>query len=143
MPGLKDIAPSFRTVAVNGVQVPVPGISAHGIAYLFYRFPVVRELMGEQDVKLSPEDLMKLGPEAVSAIIAVGCGDIGDEEAEKAAAALPAELQVDFLEAVIGETMPSGVGPFVQRLSGLLSNLSVDVARTNTADGKSLSASNG
>jgi hypothetical protein len=126
MPGLKDIAPSFRTVPVKGVNVEVPGISAQGIAYLFYRFPVVRELIGGKDVQLKPEDLQALGPAAVAAIIATGCGDIADEEAEASAARLGAEDQLNLLEAVIGETMPSGPGPFVQRLTKMFGGLSAE-----------------
>lgn len=126
MPGLKDIARSFRTVPVRGQEIPVPGVSADGIAYLFFRFPVVRELIGGKEVQLSAEDFQKLGPEAVAAIIAVGTGEIGDAEAEAAARALAVEDQLNLLEAIIGETMPSGVGPFVQRLSKMFNGLSAE-----------------
>lgn len=141
MPGLKDIAKSFKTVTVSGTQVSVPGISADGIAYLFHRFPVVRELISGRDVDLTADALSKLAPEAVAAIIATGTGDVNDPEAEAAAAKLPLEAQLDLLEAIIGETMPSGVAPFVERLTKTLNGLSV--ASTSIPAGISPSPSKG
>ncbi len=126
MPGLKDIAPSFTTVEVKGVAVPVTGVSALGIAYLFNRFPVVRELIGGKDVDLSADALMTLAPEAVAAIIAVGTGAVNDSHAEAVAATLGVGDQVDLLEAIIKETMPNGVAPFVQKLSVMFKGLNVE-----------------
>jgi len=136
MPGLKDIAPSFTSVTVKGVPIAVSGISAEGIAYLFHRFPVVRELISGKALELSPEDLLRLGPDAVGALIATGCGDINDPDAEKAAKALPLEAQVDLLEAIIGETMPSGAGPFVERLSKMFKGFGLGVESMSIPVGK-------
>lgn len=134
MPGLKDIAPSFTAVEVKGVRIPVTGISALGIAYLFNRFPVVRELIGGKDVDLSVEALASLAPDAVAAIIAVGTGCVDDPQAEAVAASLGVEHQMDLLEAIMGETMPGGIGPFVDRLSKTFNGLSG--ASTNIPVGK-------
>jgi hypothetical protein len=136
MPGLKDIAPSFTTVTVKGVSVPVSGISAEGIAYLFHRFPVVRELISGKPLELTADELLELGPDAVGALIATGCGDINDPAAEKAAKGLPLEAQVDLLEAIIGETMPSGAAPFVQRLSKMFKGFGLDVESMSIPAGK-------
>lgn len=119
MPGLKDIAPSFTTVEVKGVAVPVTGVSALGVAYLFNRFPIVREMLSGKEVDLSVDALAALAPDAVAAIIAVGTGCVGDPEAEAVAASLGVEHQVQLLEAIIKETMPNGVAPFVEKLSAM------------------------
>jgi hypothetical protein len=126
MPGLKDIAPSFKSVKVKGIDIPTPGISAEGIGYLFARFPIVRELIGGKNVDLSAEALAKLAPDAVAAIIATGCGDVNDPEAETSAGRLGLEDQLSLLESIIGETMPSGIGPFVERLSKTFESLGVE-----------------
>lgn len=126
MPGLKDIAPSFRSVEVKGVAVPVTGISALGVAYLFNRFPVVREMIGGKDVDLSIDAIAKLAPDAVAAIIATGTGCVNDPDAEAVAASLGVEHQMDLLEAIMQETMPAGVGPFVERLSKTFKGLNVE-----------------
>jgi hypothetical protein len=141
MPGLKDIAPSFSTVTVKGVVIDVTGISAKGIAYLFHRFPIVREMIGGKDVDLSPEALAALAPEAIAAIIAVGTGAVNDPEAEAAAATLGAEAQLELLDAIIRETMPGGVGPFVEKLTGMFN--ANGAAFTSTAVGISPSESKG
>lgn len=136
MPGLKDIVSSYKTVKVKGVDIATPGISAEGIGYLFQRFPVIRELIGgKNDVTLTPEDLAKLAPEVVAAIIACGCGDVNDPEAEAAAAKLGAEHQLDLLESIIGETMPSGPAPFVQRLYTMFNAGNAAAASMNIQDG--------
>lgn len=120
MPGLLDVARSFRKVTVNDVAVDVPGISAEGIAYLFTRFPIVRELIGgKPDVDLSPATLAQLAPDALAAVIAVGTGNIDSPAHEAVARGLPVESQLDLLQAIITETMPSGFGPFVERLTRL------------------------
>lgn len=140
MPGLKDIAFSFKTVPVKGVEIPVPGVSAEGIAYLFFRFPIIREIVGgKEEAGITLEDLRTLGPDAVGAIIACGCGEVGDLEAEKRAKLLPLESQVDLLEAIIGETMPSGPAPFVARLTEMFGRLGVK--SMNIQDGISPSES--
>ena len=72
MPGLLDIAISSRTVSIGESEVPVYGVSAKGIAVLFERFPIFREMFSGRTPDLSPEAVTKLAPEAVAAIIAAG-----------------------------------------------------------------------
>jgi hypothetical protein len=127
MPGLLDIA--VQTAEVQGVTVY--GGSARGIAYLFGRFPEIRMLMSEMQV--SVDRIIGMAPEAVAAIIAVGCGYVpGGHDAdgkpitaemqiaaEEKAASLPVGVQVEFLEPILRITMPGGVGPFVASLEKL------------------------
>lgn len=126
MPGLMDVAPSFRKVTVKGVDVDIPGISSVGIAYLFTRFPIVRELIGGKDVELDPMALAKLAPDAVAALIATGCGYVDDKAAEEHAAKLGAEVQLDLLDAIVKETMPTGIAPFVVKLESMFKGLGVE-----------------
>lgn len=137
MPGLSDIARSFRTVKVGNTDVEVPGISAEGIAYLFHRFPIIKDLIGGKP-NLEAEDLIKIAPEALAAIIAVGTGSMKPED-EAVAAKLGAESQLALLEAIVKETMPGGVGPFVEKLSALFQDLGVE--SISTQDGTSPSPS--
>lgn len=116
MPGLLDIAPSTKTVTVQGQPVAVHGLSAEGIAYILARFSVARELFAGRDVNLDADAIAKLAPEAVNAIIAAGTGYPNNPEAEAVAAKLPAGTQLDLLAAIVEVTMPGGVGPFVEKL---------------------------
>jgi hypothetical protein len=136
MPGLKDIAESFTTVTVKGTSVTVEGIGARGIAYLFYRFPVLREMIGGKEVTFTADDIQKLGPEAVNAIIACGTGAVNDPAAEAIADKIGAEAQLDLIEAIMRETMPNGPAPFVAKVMRLLGSSDLSEKFTSIADGK-------
>ena len=134
MVGLRDIAPSTKTVSVGGVDVPVYGVSAKGVAYLFERFPELRKAFMRKEVDASeftPEALMKLIPDGIAAVIACGCGSAGDAEAEEIASKLGVSDQATLLEAIMAQTMPQGVGPFVERLNALMAGLSVDTGKVS------------
>lgn len=139
MPGLLDIAISSQTVTVNEVAVPVYGVSARGIAYLFERFPELRMLLTGKAPDLSPDAIVKLVPDGIAAIIAAGCGSPGDPAAEKVADGLSAHHQVAFLEKIVKLTMPEGAGPFVEMLARVAGGLGVE--SMNIPVGKSLSPS--
>lgn len=121
MPSLTDIAASTATVA----GVPVYGVSVKGVAMLFERFPVFRELFTGRAVDFTPEMITKLAPDAIAAIIAAGTGTPGDRDAEAAAEKLPLHLQAGMLDKIIALTMPSGVGPFVEMVARLAATLGV------------------
>lgn len=124
MTGLLDIALATEQVA----GVTITGVSAHGVSYLLARFPEIRSLMTGREMTFTVDRIMLLAPEAIAAIIAVGCGNVPDgpegsadkqTKVEAKAATLPVGMQVEFLEAVLRLTMPGGVGPFVARLNKL------------------------
>ncbi len=117
MAGLVDIAAVIETVTVAGTPVEVPGISAAGVATLLARFPELRKLMSGIDV--SPEDLLKMGPAALAAVLAAGTGEPGNEAAETSAARLTLGDQADLLAAILRVTLPGGLDPFVEKLAGL------------------------
>lgn len=124
MPGLLDVAHSTRTVDINGVAVSVPGVSAKGVAILFARFPVFRELFSGREPDLSVEAIASLAPEVIAAVIAAGTGAPGDAETEAVAANLPALAQVELIQAILDVTMPGGIGPFVERLTAAMAGVS-------------------
>lgn len=127
MPGLSDIARSFRTVKVRGAEIAVPGISVEGIAYLFHKFPVIRELITGKTEDIAADRLIALAPDAVASIIALGTGSTGELIAadEITARSLGAEDQLNLVDAIIQETMPGGAGPFVEKLTAMFLRLGV------------------
>jgi hypothetical protein len=119
---LTDLARSTASVA----GVPVYGVSALGIASIFERFPVVRQLFAGQEVDFTPESVTKLAPDAIAVIIACGTGNPGDKDAEAAAAALPVHIQAEMLDKIIALTMPNGVGPFVEMVGRIGKTLGIN-----------------
>lgn len=146
MATLLDIATVSESINVPGKggkpqEVEVFGVSAEGIAILFHRFPDIRALITGKSV--DKDKIAKLAPDAIAAIIACSTGSPGDKKAEVVARRLPLECQMDILEATIRLTMPGGLGPFAERLSGLASLMGANVETTDTAaDTKSPSPSN-
>lgn len=119
MVGLLDIAPLAREVPVAGQNVAVTGVSAAGVAALLQRFPELKSIMAGRGT-LDAESLFTLVPSAIASIIAAGCGYPGNEEAEAKASTLVAEDQMSLLMAIVEMTLPKGVGPFLDRLMGIV-----------------------
>lgn len=143
MSSLKDLldhakAPT-EVVSVGDISIPIIGISVNGIAYLLNKFEELRMLLSGRTVEV--EKLLSLGGPIVGAIIAAGCGKVGVKDEEEAAAKLPLELQSEFLMKIIKVTLPNGVGPFVDRLNGLMGTFGKievkDGASSDTGQGTS------
>ncbi|PSJ55762.1 phage pre-tape measure protein [Pseudaminobacter soli (ex Li et al. 2025)] len=117
MAGLLDIAPVAETVTALGEKVEVYGVSAKGVAVLLSRFPELRMLITGKSVDV--DRLMEMGGDAVSAIIAAGCGYPGSEQAEAMADRIAVDEQADLLAAILRLTLPKGMGPFVEKLTAL------------------------
>lgn len=124
MPSLIDIASATETVA--GVQIHA--LSGSDIAELLGRFVQLRQLM--TGVAVSSEDLVTMAPEAVAAVIASSTMTVREKAdpeikqlSEKAAASLAVGTQVDFLDAIIRLSIPSGISSFMERLAGLTAGL--------------------
>lgn len=137
MPGLLDVARSTRFVSVGEVRVDVPGVSAKGLAVLFSRFPVFRELFAGREPDLTPDAIVSLAPDVVAAVIAAGTGSPGLYEAEEAAASLSLADQLALVEAILDATIPGGVGPFVERLTRLAASVGGSDPLGKTPDTKS------
>ncbi len=121
MVGLLDIAPVVDTVEINGEQVSVPGISVEGIASLLRRYPILHDVLSKG---ISVENLMAAGPDVVAAMIAAGCGQPGNEQAEQIVKLLNLQAQIDLLAAILRRTMPKGVGPFLESINRLMTMFS-------------------
>ena len=117
MAGLVDIAAVTEKVTVAGTEIEVPGVSAAGIAILLTRFPELRKTFS--GIEVSTKELLKVGPEALAAILAAGTGAPGDEAAEAVAAKLSVGRQTKILAAILRVTLPDGIDPFVEELDGL------------------------
>lgn len=127
MPGLLDIANLPPTVTVSGgAAVEVTGVSVKGIAVLLNRFPAFREIFTGRVPELSAEMLIDLIPDAIAAIIAAGTGTPGDQRAEEIAARLSATDQIELVRVILSQTMPKGVGPFVESLTALAGVMGVE-----------------
>jgi hypothetical protein len=87
--------------------------------------------MSGQEVQA--DQLLAMGGDAVAAIIAAGCGYPGDNTAETIAGTLSLDVQADLLAAILRLTLPKGIGPFVQKLTGLGSLLGVEDGPSDTA----------
>src|SRR5258705_12912023 len=102
MPGLLDIASLSTKVDVETnsgtAQIECRALTARGIAILLDRFPVLRELFSGQTPDMSPDMIIKMVPESVAVVIAVGIGKPGDAEAEAWADSLPAQTQAECVK---------------------------------------------
>ena len=115
MVGLLDIAPLTETVTVRDQPIEVTGVTAKGLAQLLLRFPELRALISGREVGL--DQLLALGGDIVAAVIAAGCGQAGEAQAEAAAGRLGLDDQAELLAAIMTLTMPQGLGPFVDKLA--------------------------
>jgi hypothetical protein len=119
MVGLADIAPATAKVDCGGERpVEVRGVSIRGASNLMERFPELQKFF--RGMAVSPDELIKIAPDAVAAIIAAGVGKPDDMETEAVADVLPLDAQIDLLEAILRLTMPRGVGPFAEKLMRLM-----------------------
>lgn len=115
---LLDIGPLSEDVPVaEGRALKVYGVSAKGVFALFKRFPNVGQWF--KGGKIDGQGLIAEVPEAIAAIIAAGCGEPGNPQAEEAAEKMSVEVQLDVIEAIARLTFKSGFGPFVQRIVAL------------------------
>lgn len=114
---LSDLRP--QTVCVCGVEVF--GISVKDMADLFNRVPDLDKLFSGSDITV--QSIVRTGPGTIALIIAAGCRQLGNSVAEENAAALGIDTQLQFIDAIIKLTFPTGVGPFVERLNQLAAGL--------------------
>ena len=139
MAGLLDIAPAVETVVVRGVDVPVYGVSAKGIASLLGRFPELRMLFSGK--KPDAGKLMDAGPDVLAAIIAAGIGFPGDKAQEDAAARLAVDAQAELLAVIVRLTFPNGIGSLGAKFAALGSLLNVAEASAEAPATKSRKSS--
>lgn len=112
-----DLVAKREKVAVNGADefVEVRGLSAQDCAEILKRYPSLEKVFLGRGI--SVDELRAMAHDCLGAIIAAGLTKLGDHETETAANALPLELQTSFIEAIGRATLPSGFGPFANRLT--------------------------
>lgn len=130
---LADLAAMSEDVPVGTRHITVHGISCANALAIFRRFPKIANMINGFDLKT----FIELAPEAVAAIIATGCGQFDDPEAEAQAAAIGIETQFDILQAIGGLTFKSGFGPFVERMFSLAGRVPNFVSSGKVPDTKS------
>jgi hypothetical protein len=121
MADLLDIAPSTSvgTVAIGEHEITVHRLSSDAIAYIISRFPEVAQMGGTGDNFNFMVRLFAGFIGATGAIIAAGCGHLGEEKYEKAAKALSLEEQMDVVLAIMDLTFPNGIAAYFESLTNL------------------------
>lgn len=130
MVGLLDIGETTTLVEIRGQQLGISGIPLEGLVALLSRFPDLRKILDRRASEIDPEEMLKLAPEIVAAVIAAGIdeGEAADPKneklrakREKVAASLGVGEQLTVISAIFKATFPQGVGPFVEGLAALSS----------------------
>lgn len=116
MASLLDIAPLKEVVAIRGVDVEVPGISAEGLVYLIQKFEDLRKLFAGKGQEIQLEDMLQQSPALIAAFLAAGCGLPGNTDAEAMARKLGTGDQLALMEAVWRLTFPRGLKDFLVAL---------------------------
>lgn len=107
MVDLADILPSTETVNIRGQDYEVPGIDVGDIVPLIRRFPALTE------AGFDAAGILAQPREAVGAILAAGLGKLGDADVERGLANLKLGEKAALAAAIVRQTAPDGVGPFV------------------------------
>jgi hypothetical protein len=132
MASLLDITNTARTVPIQGQDVAVYGLSGEAIAALMVRFPEIgKALAAGGSSALSREALGKMAPELIGAILAAGTGHVGERNHEEAARRLAVGDQAELFDEVLRLTFPRGLGPLLEKLTGLAASVGVNL---NAAD---------
>jgi hypothetical protein len=126
MANLLDIAPStsVEVVRINGGgRLKVRGLNANAIASIAARFPKIIGIFlgGFNLAELQQPQMIRQFGEAVAPIIAAGCDQLADEEAERCANNLLLEDQLKLFKAIWSLTFPNGWQTFVEALASLSS----------------------
>jgi hypothetical protein len=110
---LSDAVPVSERVSIgNGQELECVGIGVQSALSIYSRFPELKELSSGGKKNISAERIFEIAPGAISAIIAAGFGQPGNDKAERNATNLPMQIQLNLIEAIIRCTMPDGAGPF-------------------------------
>lgn len=112
---LKDFAPRKHVIEVDGCTFEVKGLTLESVAnLLMVNADIVNDLFAG---KLQVTSLITSAPGFVAAAIANAAGE---PDGVKAAAGLPAGIQLEALEAIWDMTIPNeaALGKLVSRLQG-------------------------
>lgn len=121
MTSLLDIGPLTEEVELQGVKITVQGLTAGHIFQLFSKFPDMRKLIDNKQGN-PQEVLLTLAPELIAKIIAMATGHPNDKAIEDKAMTMGAGDQVAILAAIQRLSFRDGIGPFVDRVSALMTS---------------------
>lgn len=121
MADLLDIAPATAVEAVHitgDQRIKVRALHGNDIATIAARFPnLIAAFAATGDNVVA---LMSSVGLAVGAIIAAGCGHLGNEKAEQIANSLLIEDQIKLVKAILGLTFPNGFSSVIEALASLM-----------------------
>src|SRR5262245_12617774 len=123
MADLLDIMPqtAVEIVKINGHRIKVRPISIPVMVSLISRFPKLKDVINGD---LGDNFVLRLFEgvgAATAAIIAAGCGRLGDAEYEQSIERLLPQHQLELLNAVVAVTFPEGFGSFLEQLNKVMS----------------------
>lgn len=122
MNDLSHFVPLSETVTVRDRKIKLVGVDLEDLGQLLYRFPEITTMM--QAGQFNPKALSR---QAMAALVAVGAGKAGDDEAEKSIAALSLGERLTMVNAVFRLTSPGGIGPFVEMVTTLTGGVVPDL----------------
>jgi len=134
MTSLLDIGPLTEEVPVNGKTITVYGVSPEGFFFLLHKFPMLQQMFGGGTKEINIDALREVAPESIAYVLAVATTsraymnqkqwlEIVDATAN-IAMDLSAHYQLALFQAALHLTFPDGIGPFIQGVENLASNLS-------------------
>lgn len=136
MVGLLDIAPRGGSVTINGEAYPVNGLSAASIVQILRQFPELLALFGGAGEGVDMLSIAAKSEDALTAILAHGLGLNGQAEYEEGLSRLALDEKAEVFAAVLKETLPNGVVPFVQTLEKLMKLASAGEGQAAARAGK-------
>lgn len=118
MASIMDIGPLSDSVSLRGTKIDLVGVGADTLVALLSMFPDLYKAIGMRK-EMTPQDFIKLGPDIVAAVIAVGTGVEAKEENVAAIKNLKLTIgeQMIVLSPILKMTFPQGFHPFVDALS--------------------------
>jgi hypothetical protein len=124
--GLLDFAPNYETVKIGTDQeLQVYGWTVFDFFYIMKRWPQLQRMFTKEGLTI--QQAIDIAPESIAALIAIACGNVGNEQAEFLASRLPVGQQLAVLTASAKLTFDQeGFGPFVQQMRAL--GLNIDQA---------------
>ena len=129
---LTDIVAIETPVTIGEHTFQVRGLPATHLAQLLFRFPEFQDLVAS-DKDITATQILSLATACVGAVLAAAVGMAGEADQEAAAAKLPAGTQLEILEAAIRLSAPNGIGPFVETLISLVSEVGGNLPKFGTA----------
>lgn len=117
-----DSVPSVELVKHRGSDVETRGLSFEQIIDLFDRFP---SIVGVLD-KSKPVTMKSFAEPAINIMIAMATGVAGDAEQEANISNLKLGEKAAFMAAIIRQTAPDGIGPFVDLLNTVSAPVAAD-----------------